>query len=204
MAHGSNLFICTQQSYCSLSLAHSSLLCPKVTWHQSLGFRSEPPPFPSLRCLVLILCRLSRPRPSPVASRHLAAGGLPRRRWTSAPSAPFVRRCRRPPSSAPSAAARAPSAAAVAATSTSAFASSPLAKIYRSRIHLLRLCWRRVFTSRRGRPHPRPSALLMPCGFLPPSAHLSLLLCLWAELCSAAATSSLVFGLCFLCYSLLI
>ena len=31
MAHVSNLFICTQQSYCSLSLARSSLLCPKVT-----------------------------------------------------------------------------------------------------------------------------------------------------------------------------
>ena len=61
MAHVSNLFICTQQSYCSLSLAHSSLLCPKVTWHQSLGFRSEPPPFPSLLCLVLILLPLSRP-----------------------------------------------------------------------------------------------------------------------------------------------
>ena len=54
---------------------------------------------------------------------------------------------------------------------------------------------------------PRPSSspsVRPPDALRLPAARLSLLLCLWAELCSAAATSSLVFGLCFLCYSLLI
>ena len=64
MAHVSNLFICTQQSYCSLSPSLILLLCPKVTWHQSLGFRSEPPPFPSLPVAAL-------PHPSAaVAARY--------------------------------------------------------------------------------------------------------------------------------------
>ena len=43
MAHVSNLFICTQQSYCSLSLSHSSLLCPKVTWFRAGWVRESSP-----------------------------------------------------------------------------------------------------------------------------------------------------------------
>jgi len=44
------ILICTQQSYCSLSLAHSSLLCPKVTWYRAGWVRESSPardPIPS-------------------------------------------------------------------------------------------------------------------------------------------------------------